>query len=127
MTIRLRRLYFMLALYNAARGVRKMSPVRIDPELSQSYFVPVFLDADFTECALALGDTVATEPALRAAYATRRCLVLADGYYAWLRVGVLDFILTGSGSAPRLLRNDQSSAHHWLRLQIEGKGKNTFP
>ncbi|MCE9525134.1 MAG: CRTAC1 family protein [Planctomycetales bacterium] len=40
--------------------------------------------------------------------------------------GDLDFVLTGSGSAPRLLRNDQKLGHHWLRIQLKGKGKNTF-
>ncbi len=40
--------------------------------------------------------------------------------------GDLDFILTGSGSAPRLLRNDQKLDHHWLRLSLQGKGKNNF-
>lgn len=40
--------------------------------------------------------------------------------------GDLDFILTGSGSAPRLLRNEQKLGHHWLRIELQGKGKNKF-
>ena len=40
--------------------------------------------------------------------------------------GDLDFVFTGSGSAPRLLRNDQKLGHHWIRFQLKGKGKNTF-
>ena len=35
----------------------------------------------------ARADTVATKPAFRSAYKRRRCLVLTDGYYEWLRVG----------------------------------------
>lgn len=35
----------------------------------------------------ARADTVATKPAFRAPYKRRRCLVLATGYYEWLRVG----------------------------------------
>ena len=35
----------------------------------------------------ARADTVATKPAFRAAYKKRRCLVLTDGYYEWLRDG----------------------------------------
>ena len=35
----------------------------------------------------ARADTVATKPAFRSAYKKRRCLVLADGYYEWLKVG----------------------------------------
>jgi putative SOS response-associated peptidase YedK len=35
----------------------------------------------------ARSDTVATKPAFRSAYKKRRCLILADGYYEWLREG----------------------------------------
>jgi putative SOS response-associated peptidase YedK len=35
----------------------------------------------------ARGDTVADKPAFRTAFKRRRCLILADGYYEWLRVG----------------------------------------
>lgn len=35
----------------------------------------------------ARADSVATKPAFRAAFKKRRCLVLADGFYEWRRVG----------------------------------------
>jgi putative SOS response-associated peptidase YedK len=35
----------------------------------------------------ARADSVATKPAFRAAFKKRRCLVLSDGYYEWLRQG----------------------------------------
>jgi len=35
----------------------------------------------------ARADTVATKPAFRAAFKKRRCIVLTDGYYEWLREG----------------------------------------
>lgn len=35
----------------------------------------------------ARGDTVADKPAFRSAFKKRRCLVLADGYYEWLKDG----------------------------------------
>jgi hypothetical protein len=38
--------------------------------------------------------------------------------------GDLDVILTANGGVPRLLRNDQKSGHHWLRVKLVGKGAN---
>jgi hypothetical protein len=37
--------------------------------------------------------------------------------------GDLDIVITGSGGAPRLLRNDQKLSHHWLRLKLVGPEK----
>lgn len=37
--------------------------------------------------------------------------------------GDLDLLISTSGQAPRLLRNDQKLGHHWLRLQLTGSGK----
>lgn len=38
--------------------------------------------------------------------------------------GDLDLALFSSGGRPRLLRNDQQSGHHWLRVKLNGKGAN---
>lgn len=34
--------------------------------------------------------------------------------------GDLDLLIAGSGSAPRLLRNDNQLGHHWLRVKLKG-------
>ncbi|HQU42568.1 MAG: RNA-binding protein [Planctomycetia bacterium 21-64-5] len=38
--------------------------------------------------------------------------------------GDLDVLITAIGSPPRLLRNDQSLAHHWLRVKLHGTRAN---
>lgn len=38
--------------------------------------------------------------------------------------GDLDVLITGNGQAPRLLRNDQQLAHHWLRFHLRGNPSN---
>ncbi len=37
--------------------------------------------------------------------------------------GDLDVVLTENGGSPVLLRNDQKTGHHWIRLHLEGDGK----
>jgi len=36
--------------------------------------------------------------------------------------GDLDILITAAGAPPRLLRNDQSIGHHWLRVRLIGNG-----
>lgn len=38
--------------------------------------------------------------------------------------GDIDLLLFSSGGAPRLLRNDQATGHHWLRLHLIGSKSN---
>ena len=38
--------------------------------------------------------------------------------------GDLDLLFTSSGGAPRLLRNDQTLGHNWLRIQLVDEGAN---
>lgn len=39
--------------------------------------------------------------------------------------GDLDLVFVSCGQAPRLLRNDQRTGHHWLRLALRGVTSNT--
>ena len=38
--------------------------------------------------------------------------------------GDLDLLVTSTGQAPRVLRNDQQTGHHWLRIKLEGTTSN---
>ncbi len=38
--------------------------------------------------------------------------------------GDLDLLITAIGQKPRLLRNDQQTGHHWLRLKLVGRADN---
>jgi enediyne biosynthesis protein E4 len=38
--------------------------------------------------------------------------------------GDLDLVITSVGGPPRLLRNDQQTSHHWLRLRLVGRQVN---
>jgi hypothetical protein len=37
--------------------------------------------------------------------------------------GATDVVLTANGGAARLLRNDNRTGHHWVRLRLEGDGR----
>ena len=37
--------------------------------------------------------------------------------------GDVDILITAAGRMPRLLRNDNSLGHHWLRVKLKGDGK----
>ena len=39
--------------------------------------------------------------------------------------GDLDLILVGNNEPARVLRNDQKTSHHWIRLALEGNGNTT--
>jgi hypothetical protein len=39
--------------------------------------------------------------------------------------GDLDVLITQNGRRPALLRNDQQTGHHWLRLKLVGRAPNT--
>jgi hypothetical protein len=39
--------------------------------------------------------------------------------------GDLDLLLTATGAAPRLLKNDQELGRHWLRVRLVGDGRTT--
>lgn len=52
-------------------------------------FVPEWADgrADIKPLINARAETIATKPTFRQAFRTKRCLVLADGFYEWQRAG----------------------------------------
>jgi hypothetical protein len=39
--------------------------------------------------------------------------------------GDVDLLITTNGGSPRLLRNDQRTGHHWLRVRLLSAGGNT--
>jgi putative SOS response-associated peptidase YedK len=61
--------------------VRTETPGSID--LRRWGLIPSWADDPSTNFINARAETVAEKPAFREAYASRRCLVLADGFYEW--------------------------------------------
>ena len=45
---------------------------------------------------LCRADTAANKPMFRSAFKKRRCLVLADGYYEWLREGKVNQVVNNA-------------------------------
>jgi hypothetical protein len=55
---------------------------------------------------------------------TRKVVGRGAAYADFDGDGDLDLVLTQIAGAPLLLRNEQSTGHHWLRVRLEGEGKN---
>jgi putative SOS response-associated peptidase YedK len=78
--------------YNAAPSQALPTIFNTNPqEITASAwgFVPEWADrrADVKPLINARAETVATKPTFRQAFKTKRCLVVADGFYEWKRVG----------------------------------------
>jgi putative SOS response-associated peptidase YedK len=78
--------------YNAAPSQALPTIFNTQPDaiaLSAWGFVPEWADgrADVKPLINARGETVATKPTFRQAFKTKRCLVVADGFYEWKRAG----------------------------------------
>jgi putative SOS response-associated peptidase YedK len=78
--------------YNAAPSQALPAICNINPHeitLSAWGFIPEWADGrpDAKPLINARAETVATKPTFRQAFRTKRCLVLADGFYEWKRTG----------------------------------------
>lgn len=78
--------------YNAAPSQALLTICNTTPHaitVSAWGFVPEWADgrADIKSLINARAETVATKPTFRQAFKTKRCLVIADGFYEWKRVG----------------------------------------
>jgi len=78
--------------YNAAPSQALPAIFNTNPHeitLSAWGFVPEWADGrpDVKPLINARGETVATKPTFRQAFKTKRCLVVADGFYEWKRAG----------------------------------------
>jgi putative SOS response-associated peptidase YedK len=78
--------------YNAAPSQEQLTILSPEPHkivLSTWGFVPEWAAgrSDVKSLINARAETVATKPIFRQAFRTKRCLVLADGFYEWKRIG----------------------------------------
>jgi hypothetical protein len=91
---------------------------RAQPE--QSYLQPaqLFWNRGQVSPRLALVPSSAAGPDLFAPMVGRGC-----AYLDLNGDGALDVVLTANGGPARLLRNDNRTGHHWIRLRLEGDGK----
>ena len=55
---------------------------------------------------------------------TRKIVGRGAAYADFDGDGDLDLVFTQIAGAPLLLRNDQATGHHWLRVRLEGEGAN---
>jgi putative SOS response-associated peptidase YedK len=83
---------FLTPTYNAAPSQALPAIFNTNPhEISISAwgFIPEWADRrpDVKPLINARAETVATKPTFRQAFRTKRCLVLADGFYEWKRAG----------------------------------------
>ena len=103
----------LAAIKGSARG-------RVDP--LEWGLVPAWAEEPGSGHINARAETIAEKPSFRDAYANRRCLVLADGYYDWADE-------RGRGSQPyRFVRPDRdpfAMAGIWERWEAAGEVRET--
>jgi hypothetical protein len=91
---------------------------RADPQQTHAQPVQLYRNRGDQKPRFALAPASAVGPDLLRPLVGRGCAYLdLDGD------GDLDVVLTANGGPARLLRNDNRTGHHWLRLRLEGDGK----
>ena len=87
---------------------------------SQHYAQPMKL---FWNCGAACEHAFAEVPAEQLGALATPVVGRGAVYADLVGNGSLDLVVTQIGAAPLILRNDQHSGNHWLRLRLEGAGK----
>ena len=114
--------------YNAAPAEKQLTIVNAEPEVitvSTWGFVPEWASGrkDVKAIINARAETVATKPFFRQAFKTKRCLVLADGFYEWQKVkdGKVPYRITLKTEEPFAFAGIWSNIH-----DAAGKEQQTF-